>query len=54
MGSLTTPPCSENVKWNVFKTSMPISKEQVKQFFDTFEHANNRPIQNINGRSSLQ
>ena len=54
MGSLTTPPCSENVKWNVFKTSMPISKEQVKQFFDTFEHANNRPIQNINGRSILQ
>ena len=50
IGSLTTPPCSENVKWNVFKTSMTISKEQVKQFFDIFEHPNNRPIQDINGR----
>lgn len=50
IGSLTTPPCSENVKWNVFKTSMTISKEQVKQFFDIFEHPNNRPIQDTNRR----
>lgn len=50
MGSLTTPPCSENVKWNVFKTAMTISKEQVKQFFDTFGHSNNRPIQQTNNR----
>jgi len=50
MGSLTTPPCSENVKWNVFKTSMTISKEQVKQFFNTFGHSNNRPIQKTNSR----
>ncbi len=51
IGSLTTPPCSENVKWNVFKTSMTISKEQVKQFFDTFGHSNNRPIQATNNRT---
>ena len=51
MGSLTTPPCSQNVKWNVFKTSMTISKEQVKQFFDTFGHTNNRPIQDTNNRT---
>lgn len=50
MGSLTTPPCSENVKWNVFKTSMTISSEQVKQFFDIFGHSNNRPIQKTNNR----
>lgn len=50
MGSLTTPPCSENVKWNVFKTAMTISKEQVKQFFATFGHSNNRPIQQTNNR----
>jgi len=51
MGSLTTPPCSENVKWNVFKKSMTISKEQVKQFFNTFGHSNNRPIQETNNRA---
>ena len=50
MGSLTTPPCSENVKWNVFKTVQTVSKEQIKLFFDTFGHPNNRPIQPRNGR----
>jgi carbonic anhydrase len=50
MGSLTTPPCSENVKWNVFKTSVTISKDQVKKFFDIFEHTNNRPVQKTNNR----
>jgi carbonic anhydrase len=42
MGSLTTPPCSENVKWNVYKTEMTISKKQVKEFYNIFGHTNNR------------
>ena len=50
MGSLTTPPCSENVKWNVLKIAMPISTEQVDKFFRVFGHTNNRPIQPSNGR----
>jgi carbonic anhydrase len=53
MGSLTTPPCSENVRWNVLKTTMTISKEQVKQFFDIYGHSNNRPIQATNEREIL-
>ncbi len=50
MGSLTTPPCSEEVKWHVYKTPLTISKEQVKQFFDIYGHTNNRPIQDTNKR----
>jgi carbonic anhydrase len=37
MGSLTTPPCSEKVKWHVYKTEMTISKEQVKAFYNIFK-----------------
>jgi len=49
-GSLTTPPCSEEVKWHVIKKPLTISKAQVKQFFDIYGHTNNRPLQNINKR----
>lgn len=49
-GSLTTPPCSEEVKWHVMKKPLTISKEQVKQFFDIYGHANNRPIQETHKR----
>ncbi len=44
-GSLTTPPCSEGVRWLVFKTPLTVSKEQVDKFLHTMHHANNRPIQ---------
>ena len=51
MGSLTTPPCSESVKWNVYKKVMNISKEQVREFYNIFGHTNNRPLQNTNHRT---
>ena len=28
-GSLTNPPCSQNVTWTVFKTTIPIGLQQV-------------------------
>jgi carbonic anhydrase len=49
-GSLTTPPCSEEVKWHVIKKPQTISKEQVKEFFDIYGHTNNRAIQDTNKR----
>lgn len=53
-GSLTTPPCSEGVRWFVMKDYSTISKEQVEQFLHLMHHANNRPIQPINARKVMK
>jgi carbonic anhydrase len=49
-GSLTTPPCSEGVIWNIMAQPMTLSKTQIDQFKKAFKHHNNRPIQPLNGR----
>lgn len=49
-GSLTTPPCSEGVRWLVMKAPVSVSKEQVAAFEKLIHHANNRPVQALNGR----
>lgn len=49
-GSLTTPPCSEGVRWFVMKNYSHISVAQTKEFLELFHHANNRPIQAIGAR----
>ncbi len=49
-GSLTTPPCSEGVKWNVFVEPMTISEEQIAAFEKIYQ-VDARPIQSANGRT---
>jgi carbonic anhydrase len=48
-GSLTTPPCSEKVRWLVLKTPVTASKEQTTVFRQIYP-LNNRPVQPLNGR----
>ncbi len=53
-GSLTTPPCSEGVRWIVLKTYATVSKDQVEKFTHVMHHPNNRPVQPVNARPILK
>jgi len=48
-GSLTTPPCSEAVKWFVMGETLKASAAQIAAF-KAIVHVNNRPIQPLLGR----
>lgn len=48
-GSLTTPPCTEGVKWLVMKQHATLDKQQIAAFNSAMQH-NNRPIQQLNAR----
>lgn len=49
-GSLTTPPCSEGVNWNVLAAPVSLSQAQV----DTFLYNGNaRPVESLGSRSVL-
>jgi carbonic anhydrase len=52
-GSLTTPPCSEHVKWFVLKSAVEISAAQINQFGSRYAK-NARPVQPLNGRTVLE
>lgn len=55
-GSLTTPPCTENVKWIIFGNAIKSSTYQVIDFRNYLSNTkqstgtNNRPWQKLNGR----
>ena len=50
MGSLTTPPCSEGVHWQVMQQPVEISAQQLRSFRKLYA-MNARPIQLLNGRT---
>ncbi|KAJ6330474.1 hypothetical protein OIU76_009137 [Salix suchowensis] len=53
-GSFTSPPCSENVIWNILGKVRTISKEQLESLRaplgDDYKQ-NSRPVQSLNGRT---
>ena len=53
-GSLTTPPCTEGVRWILLKTPMTASKAQIATFEQAVKHHNNRPLQALNGRVVIE
>jgi carbonic anhydrase len=53
MGSLTTPPCSEGVKWIVIRQPVSLTKEQIDIFARMYP-MNARPIQSVAGRRIMQ
>jgi carbonic anhydrase len=53
LGSLTTPPCSEGVKWIVMKSSVTMTTKQIAAFKKVFP-MNARPLQPINARSIVE
>jgi carbonic anhydrase len=48
-GSLTTPPCSEQVTWFVLKTPVQVSADEIARFAKSYP-MNARPVQPVNDR----
>ena len=48
-GSLTTPPCTENVTWFVLKMPVQVSADQIARFGRLYP-MNARPVQSRNDR----
>ena len=52
-GSLTTPPCTEGVSWNVMAQPISMSKAQIDKLTAAFHEPNNRPVQKLGERELL-
>ncbi|MCW2316554.1 carbonic anhydrase [Rhodoblastus acidophilus] len=52
-GSLTTPPCSEIVDWNVFEQPVEVAESDIRAFVNLFP-MNARPLQAIGRRFLLK
>ncbi|BDD07270.1 carbonic anhydrase [Aureibacter tunicatorum] len=48
-GSLTSPPCTEGVLWNVMLETIQASQDQMDKYYEILKN-NERPVQPINGR----
>jgi len=53
LGSLTTPPLTENVEWYVLPTPVTMSQRQIEGFLSRYRR-NNRNLQPLNGRPLIR
>lgn len=53
-GSLTTPPCTEGVRWLIMKQPSYLSSEQLEKLRALVGNNNNRPLMDINARPVLK
>jgi carbonic anhydrase len=60
-GSLTTPPCTESVRWFVLATPVVVTDSSIQQLhaligtfpgYDGYQN-NNRPVAPLNGRAVM-
>jgi len=51
-GSLTTPPCSEGVRWIILKSPSTLSRAEIETFASHYPN-DARPVQKLNGRQVL-
>jgi carbonic anhydrase len=49
-GSLTTPPCSEGIRWNVATEHVALSRRQIARLRGLIAGSSARPLQERNGR----
>jgi carbonic anhydrase len=48
-GSMSTPPCTEGVRWFVYEQTLSLSRDQLRAFAALFK-VNSRPVQDPHGR----
>ncbi|WP_310619803.1 carbonic anhydrase [Flexibacterium corallicola] len=53
-GSLTTPPCLEQVKWRVMEEPITFSPEQISRLVALMPKHNARPVQDVNNRDIIK
>jgi carbonic anhydrase len=52
-GSLTIPPCDENIEWTILRMPLEVAEEDIATFAKVYA-MNARPVQNDNRRFVLQ